>query len=173
MKQAQRRHWFFFGTLMDSDILACVLGRPVAEDKRRPGILSGFERLCLVGETYPALVRRPGCAVKGIVTADISAEESRRICFFEGDEFRLQTCSVRFLNENNIALETVQALVFLAGAGLQFSQASWDFERWQRLEKDNYLLMTREFMAGYGKTDWAVLDQRWRSAQRSNDLISS
>ena len=52
--------YFFFGTLMDRDVLATVLDRPVATDEMIPAWLHDHQRMRAATVSYPVLVRSPG-----------------------------------------------------------------------------------------------------------------
>ena len=58
LSAAGRQPLFFFGTLMDLDVLAYLLERPVDLDDLRPATITGFRRVRALGASYPVLVPR-------------------------------------------------------------------------------------------------------------------
>ena len=52
--------FFFYGTLMDRDVLACVLARPVIAAALKPATLRGWRRCSVRGASYPVVVRDRG-----------------------------------------------------------------------------------------------------------------
>lgn len=153
--------WFFFGSLLDPDVLALVVGRQVPVTASQPAVLHGYQRVCVHNESYPALRPLPGAQVSGQLVDDLDEGETRRICFFEGDEFSASPCYVT-LADGAIS----QALAFLTATRLELLDQPWDFHRWRDANKMAFLDMTRAFMAGFGTTDWHQLDSQWRAAQR-------
>lgn len=84
-------HLFAYGTLMWPEVLAAVIGRPLSGT---PATLSGFRRMRVKEELYPALVKSYSReAVKGILYRDLTEEEFRFLERFEGEEYdRKEVC---------------------------------------------------------------------------------
>lgn len=153
--------WFFFGSLLDPEVRTIVVGREPSESARRPGILHGYRRVRVADESYPALKPQPGGRVAGLVVDDLDEHESRRVCFFEGEEFIAWPRTIEQADGRH-----VEALVFLAGANLALIDSRWDFHAWRATCKARFLDMSREFMAGFEVADWHELDRQWRADQR-------
>lgn len=85
--------YFFFGTLMDPDVLSLVLGRDPGP-LSTVATLSGFARVRVEGEPYPALVEAPDGQVEGLLLRDYVPEDDQRIRFFEDFDFAIEQCSV-------------------------------------------------------------------------------
>ena len=49
--------FFFFGTLMDRDVLELVLDRPVTERDLSPARLNGFARRRIAKDSFPVLIK--------------------------------------------------------------------------------------------------------------------
>src|SRR3954451_21868760 len=62
---AGRQPLFFFGALMDLDVLAYLLERPVDLDDLQPATIAGFRRVRAAGASYPVLVPEAGGKVEG------------------------------------------------------------------------------------------------------------
>ena len=56
--------YFFFGTLMDRDVLATVLDRAVAHEEMIPAWLHDYARVRAATVSYPILVTSPGVVVR-------------------------------------------------------------------------------------------------------------
>ena len=112
--------WFFFGSLLDSDVRRVVLGREVAAVDVEAATLHGFVRLRAANDTYPSLRAQTGAVVEGIVVNDLNDEDVRRVLFFEGDEFSVEHHPVRLA-----AGATVTAAVLTATERLTFEQSKY------------------------------------------------
>lgn len=75
---------FAYGTLMWPEVLESVIGRRPAGE---PAVLSGFRRLRVKGEHYPAMVRSAGDSVEGVLYRGLTDEEFRHLNLFEGAEY--------------------------------------------------------------------------------------
>jgi hypothetical protein len=152
---------FFFGSLMDRDVAELVLGRRIDARALQPGILHGYERLVVAEESYPALAPRAGGKVAGLVIDRISVVELARMQFFESDEFAPVDRDIELAGGEYVIAQT-----FLACEVLQYTDHRWDFAHWQRHDKDDYLLLVREWMGEYGKRKAHQLEAAWSSARR-------
>jgi len=155
--------WFFFGSLMDPDILSIVLGRRLAEHERVPAILHGYTRLVVKDESYPALRPEPGGKVHGLLVEHLDEDEGRRICFFEGEEFRLEEHEVELADG-----ERRRAVAFILTEDYATEHQHWDLGHWRAAYKSGFLEMTEEWMQYYGdpdNPDFATLDSHWIAAR--------
>ena len=80
---------FFFGTLMDADVRALVLGPEYSDHEVRRAWLRGFRRVFMPGRTYPMLLPHPHGRVEGILVGGLSVEAVRRLSTFEGPDYHL------------------------------------------------------------------------------------
>jgi len=78
------RPLFVFGTLLDPAIRAAVMGKA---SPGRPAVLHGFERRRVVGAEYPALRRRIGGRVRGLLLPAPDAPTLARLDAHEGEEY--------------------------------------------------------------------------------------
>ncbi|MEM6988216.1 MAG: gamma-glutamylcyclotransferase family protein [Pseudomonadota bacterium] len=152
--------WYFFGSLLDAGVRESVVGRAVPDDACVKAVLDGYKRVRVAEESYPALVACPGSSVDGILVTGLSAEETFRVMWFEGDEYAPEQVNLRLPTG-----EITQAHTFLAAPDLPLTSEAWHYERWARAELAHYLPMTREWMSGYGEHDFAEQDAIWRAAQ--------
>jgi hypothetical protein len=153
--------FFFFGTLMDADVLGVVLGRVVSENELKPARLDGFERLRVRGERYPILRECPGSRLDGVLLAGLTRVEIARITFYEGDEYRL---SEVMLTDDSQRM--ARAFTFVANLPFDI-EGTWDLASWQAEEKAEHLAAARIFMSYFGLLEGAAdWDARWREARR-------
>ena len=145
-------NWFFFGSLMDPQVLEVVVGRYVHEEDCHPAELPGYRRVRVRGESYPALVQTPGESVDGLMVEGLSAEEGLRVIYFEGDEYRPEEIQLQLKNA-----KPVSAFAFLAGDELPLTEEDWALERWAEQELDDFLPRAEAWMEGYGD-DRSVAD---------------
>ena len=150
---------FFYGTLMDAELLAVVAGRPVTEAELTPARLAGHRRVAIVGQHYPMLVAAPGGAVDGVL-CDASADELARIAFFEGDVYALAPHAVTLPGG-----EAAQAMVCIAGSGLRPAAAAWSIETWRADGgKAAMMRVAPGYMACHGRMSAEAADALWGSA---------
>lgn len=151
---------FFFGSLMDPDVLDIVTGRRNAHTHLKAARLHGYARVCVAGESYPALKPHPGACVEGRMAEGLRERDLARILFFENEEFDFTLCRVEL-----DCGRRVDAHVFLSAEHLDLEERPWDFERWAAVEKPAFLALAREWMEGFGALDFQELDLRWKLSQ--------
>lgn len=131
------RDVFFYGTLMDADILAAVLRtRRVPRARLRPATLHGYRRTALKGVSYPTLLPDPGAPpVDGVLFRQCTRREWARLVAYEDREYTVGMVRV------DTAQGPRQARVFLAGPrhGTKASPRAWGLEDWRRRSKPGYL----------------------------------
>ena len=122
--------FFFYGTLIDTEILAVVLRRRVDPTKRRKAVLRGYRRVYREGASYPVLVADPGSEVEGIVVSDLTARDVSLLTAYEGPEYEIGELPVRLWGHGLIL-----ARVFLPRAACEASRTPWTLEEWQSRHK--------------------------------------
>lgn len=146
--------YFFFGTLMDPDVLERVLGRapgPLSTS----AVLHDYARVRVDREPYPALVTAPGRRVDGLLLHDYSEEDDRRIRYFEDFDFAIEQTVV----ETRAGREAAHFCG--AVSNITPTDEPWCYEEWVRTEKDRFLKVTDIYMTGYGKLDAESADRLW------------
>jgi len=81
--------FFFYGTLMDRDVVARVLARPVIREALKPAVLRRWRRTCVRGASYPVVLRDKASEVDGVTLDGISKLESERLSAYEGPRYSL------------------------------------------------------------------------------------
>jgi len=128
--------YFFYGTLLDTEVARSVLGRPLGGFSPRPGRLDGYRRVYVSGATYPALSTEEGASVDGALVFRVGALEAARLRRFEGPEYETSVLTI----EEPDGTRT-EACVFLPKPAMRLTDRPWSLEVWRRQEK-------RRFMSG-------------------------
>ncbi|OAN51269.1 hypothetical protein A6A04_16595 [Paramagnetospirillum marisnigri] len=138
---------FFFGTLMDLDLLALVLGRRPDTAQREVAFLRGQRRVFVAGKPYPMLVPQQGGRVEGLLVNGLSDADVERLAYYEGWEYVTDPVTVRTLAGREVATE-----MFTASSGvLPDSTRDWKLDLWQRKYKPEALVQVAQTMARYGR----------------------
>ena len=158
--------FFFYGTLMDHDVIEIVLGRALAARRLQPARLDGYCAQIAIDEAVPVLRSAPGSSVLGVVIENLTVADAERICFFEESEYDSEPCEVVV-----DGVGVVTAYVHLNSQLRVNEKQSWDFPRWQAEEKPLFLILARQWMRHVGATDLRAADEEWdrtRARYRAN-----
>ena len=126
--------YFFYGTLLDPDVRACILGRWIDRRVLPPARLPGYRRVYIRGRDYPVVVRAAGEAVAGLLAEGLDRHAVRRLAEFESDEYVDAERTVRVDGGR-----TVRARVFVAGRLAHPTDTPWTVEVWKRCHKGAFL----------------------------------
>lgn len=147
---------FFYGTLMDEEMIGAVLGRAPAHVAQRPAALSGYSLRRAEGYTFPVLFPDDKASVTGVCAEGLTEPDIERIRYFEDIEYDLRPFEVDLGN----ALTTAHA--FCPTGNMAASPDAWDLSEWQRNDKPLLLAITREvFTNNYGITPLEEIDAVW------------
>lgn len=146
---------FFFGSLMDMDLLEVVLGRSPKKLSIRAGRILGFDRHRVDGETFPMLAPVPGGAVDGLVVEGLTRQDLDRIQYYETALYELRAFDVECQGRR------IGARSFIATSRLSDSGESWDFVCWQTTEKEFTLRVVEKAMALYGEKTIEEIEEIW------------
>jgi hypothetical protein len=124
------RRFFVYGTLLDRDVTALVLGRRLPPAAFAPALLPDHRRRRAKGASYPVVVRAPDSEVSGAVISGLSARDVARLAAYEGPGYRIVMVGVRISGRR----ETVSMFEPVISR-LQPSSESWDLAPWQRRSK--------------------------------------
>lgn len=120
---------FFYGTLMDADIRAAVMGgaapAPVA-----PATARGWRRVRVSGRPYPTMVAHPTGRVDGLAVSDIDESRLRNLLTYEGPEYHLEIIAIGLECGTSVAAAT-----FLCNPGPGPVPRMWRFGDWLRRHK--------------------------------------
>ena len=155
--------WFFFGSLMDREILEIVLDRKIDPHAFEIAFLTGYDRRRVFGESYPGLQVKAGEVVDGVIAELSAPEDEARILFFEATHYRLADVRVRTMND-----KTVDARTCLDAGAIDFEDRPWDFEIWRATEERERLVeITRRFMAKFGALSEDQADAEWTAIREA------
>ena len=90
--------YFFYGTLMDRDVLNIVSGLNLGAARLRPALLLGYRRVRVQDAQYPAVLPSEGHSVQGCAVHGITAAAAARVEFFENDGYDLSVERVFWAN---------------------------------------------------------------------------
>jgi hypothetical protein len=148
--------FFFYGSLMDVELLEAVLGRRADGLSLTPGWLSGYVAEIAERYSFPLLVEGRANRAHGVVVKGLSAADVERIAYFEDTEYAVVAIDVA------TAAGDVSARTYMATATLKSSGKRWDFDAWRKRDKPLLLAVTRKVMAEhYGVTPMAEIDAVW------------
>jgi hypothetical protein len=132
--------FFFYGTLRDRDLLALVLGRPVARDALKPAVLRDWCRHPARGKSYPVLVRQRGATTMGDVLDGVSASEQRRLTIYEGEGYRLTRA---FATVDGAAGPRAVLLFARSAKGPPALDGDWSLDEWRAQHKAHAMEVVR------------------------------
>jgi hypothetical protein len=133
--------FFFFGTLLDDEVLQIVVGRAVPAKDKRPAILPGYRRVKADGVTYPIIVPQADREVFGQFVSSISSAEAERLIAYEGANYDLVKLDVAIEGRSR------EALVFVPvkTGGLTPLDQDWSYEDWQRQHRAGFVARLRQW----------------------------
>jgi Gamma-glutamyl cyclotransferase, AIG2-like len=146
---------FFFGSLMDRELLALVTGRAADDLLIDAAIVHGFARRRARDESFPLLVPHPGGRVEGVLVEGLTPADIDRIQFFEGSDYAFSLLAVECRGER------LAAHAFLPTARLHAEETAWEFEAWCAAERALCVALTEELMSHYGSLSIAEIDALW------------
>jgi hypothetical protein len=130
---------FFYGTLMDRDVLALVLGRAVSPAHVKRGTLDGWRRVPVAGKTYPMVVEHPGGRVDGVLVDHLSDGDIFRLAAYEGQDYATAMVDVRPAKGG--ARQRVAMFVCLPH--VVAVDGPWSYARWKAAHKSRTLAFLR------------------------------
>ena len=122
--------FFFYGTLLDSDVMALVIGRRLPPSAFVPAILPRHSRRRAKGMTYPVVIPDPADRVQGVVVGGLSSRDVARLAAYEGPGYRVASLKVRVAGD----LVTVSVFEPIVSR-LQPSASPWDYALWKSRHK--------------------------------------
>lgn len=132
--------FFFYGTLIDPEILDAVLRRPVDLIRRRAAVLEGYRCVCRRGACYPVLVPETTARVVGTVVAALTSRDVALLRLYEGPDYEIHEMSVRLSGWRS---HRVRANAFLPGPGCEATSEIWTLEDWQKRFRQTFVRRVR------------------------------
>jgi len=135
---------FFFGTLMDPDVLSLVLGHPLDRLNITPGWVRGRQRFHVAGRAYPMLVPHPGGRVEGHLVGGLDPLDRARLRYYEGWEYEVGPIEV-----TDPSGQAVMAEMYVCSPDIEADRRPWRLDLWQSVHKAGTLPRLRRLMAGF------------------------
>jgi hypothetical protein len=126
--------FFFYGTLLDHDVTALVLGRRLPPAAFVPATLPGYSRWRVQGGSYPISVPDRKGQVSGAIVGGLSARDVARLAAYEGPGYRIAPFKVKVSD----ALITVAVFEPIASK-LKPTNKPWNLALWQRRDKRTFV----------------------------------
>lgn len=120
--------FFFYGTLMDPDLQAVVLGGRLPEGVS--AVLAGYRRRLVAGQDYPAIAPVKGASVSGLLLDGVSPTMAARASQYEGPQYTA-ACLAVTAEDGTIR----DAWTFLPVRGVRLSARDWSLDIWQQRHK--------------------------------------
>lgn len=137
-------HLFTYGSLMFEPVWRRVVRDCYVAE---PAFVTGLQRWCLHGESYPGLwPGEPGDRVDGVLYRNISAADWQALDYFEGDQYQRQRW------ECLVGAEPVQAELYLISPMYrhQCQRQPWDPKRFEREQMAAFLRGCRDYLQSPG-----------------------
>ena len=125
--------YFFYGTLLDADVRAHILGAWINRRDLPAARLPGYRRVYIRGRHYPVVVPAPGAEVEGVLAEGLDREAVRRLAEFESDEYVDAERIVRVAGGR-----ALRARVFVASPLARPTGTPWTVEVWQHRHKRDF-----------------------------------
>lgn len=139
--------FFFYGTLLDRDVTALVLGRRLPPAAFAPAVLPGHARRRIKGGSYPIAVRDAKSEVAGAIVGGLSARDVARLAAYEGPRYRIAPLKVRIAGR----LSIVSVFAPLEER-FQPTGGSWELTWWQRRHKRAFLARLSPAISAFRST---------------------
>ena len=135
--------FFFYGTLLDRDVMALVIGRRLPPQAYIAAGLPGHARRRAKNATYPIVVTARSGEVPGAIVSGLSNRDVARLAAYEGPGYRIAPLRVKVqgrMTEVSV-FEPIQTR-------LQPSQDLWDLTLWQCRHKRSFVERLRRALSG-------------------------
>jgi len=153
--------FFFYGTLLDADLRAVVLGARPADEAVTAACLAGYRRVCIARRGYPALISDPRGTTQGELVRGLDEMMAARISYYESDDYGVRRVTVECRSEG-----PVSAWVFLPARTMPVVPRPWDLEVWRRRFKARAMAGARSSMAALPRPVLEGLGEQWRARRR-------
>ena len=135
--------FFFYGTLLDRDVMALVLGRRLPPQAFVPASLPGHARRRAKGASYPVVIRDPRGEVPGAVVRGLSGRDVAQLAAYEGNGYRVVPLNVKCAGMR-ATVSVFEPIV----SRLQPTGELWDLGTWQRRYKRGFVARVKTVFNG-------------------------
>lgn len=133
--------FFFYGTLLDPDVMTLVIGRRLPPSAFEHAVLPRHARRRGKGVAYPVVVRDPAGRVPGVVVGGLTSRDVARLAAYEGSGYRIAQLRVRVAGE----LERVSVFEPIV-TRLQPSRFPWSYAQWKARHKRAFVVRLRRVL---------------------------
>ena len=151
-------NFFFYGTLLDPEVRAVVLGEGTRPRSIAPAAIIGFRRAPVIGRTYPMLVLDAGARVDGSLVSCVDLNAACRTSFFEGDDYFPELTEIMVGKAG-----TAHAWVYMPRGSVRAAPGTWSFDAWRQRYLAVYLRDSRIWMRRCGGRELARYRTEWHS----------
>ncbi|GMH11812.1 hypothetical protein Nepgr_013653 [Nepenthes gracilis] len=156
---------FVYGSLLADEVARVLLKR---DPDSYPAILDGYHRFSIKGRVYPAILPVENKKVVGRVLVGVTDPELHTLDVFEDVEYVRNSVEVQ--REGN--LEKLQAYTYLwADKNDPNLYGDWDFEEWKRVDMEDFIKMTNEFMEERAQLESKTRVETYQSYYRQEEAI--
>ena len=128
--------FFFYGTLMDRDLLSAVLGRRVWPHVLAPVVLRGYRCRSVHGASYPIVQRQRDASISGVILDGVGTVEQARLSAYEGDRYELVQALAELPRRH-----CKRVFIFAPRRGAYVvSNRSWSFAGWRLRHKKSVMM---------------------------------
>lgn len=146
LSAAGRQPLFFFGTLMDLDVLAYLLERPIDVADLHPATIHRFRRVGVAWASYPMLVPDEAAVVEGRLLRRATVRDIARINHYESEEYRAELHHV--VTEDGVA---TAAWLYLGLDHMAPAEEPWSLASWQAEHKPGFFAACDGWMSDFGE----------------------
>ena len=136
--------FFFYGSLLDQDVTALVIGRRLPPRAWVPASLAGYSRRKARGVSYPVAVRDPKGTIRGAVVGGFSKRDVERLSAYEGPRYHTVPLKVRIHGR----IVTVSVFEPKEKA-FQPVDGVWSLVQWQRRDKRKFVARLRKAFSAH------------------------
>lgn len=131
--------FFFYGTLLDRDVTALVLGRRLPPQAYMQASLPGHARRRVQGASYPIVIADPCGEVPGAIVGGLCPRDVAHLAAYEGPGYRVVPLRVKVHGRMTVVsvFEPIQTR-------LKPSRELWDLTLWQRRHKRSFVERLRK-----------------------------
>ncbi len=148
---------FFFGTLVDRELLNIVLGNDGAHLEMQDAKLQGFRAERALDEDFPILIQDPDGFLPGLYCAGLTDGDLARIGYYEDVDYTLQPVQVRLVENDRMLVSQA----YMAQSHMQSSGKPWHLSDWSEEERHRFRLLAAAHLANFGSLTYEEADRIW------------
>ena len=146
--------FFFYGTLLDSDMRRAVCGPAADRWRLLPAWIAGWRRGREASFAYPFLVAAHGGMVEGLAAELIDPTGAADMTLYEGEGYRSEQVRI------HLAAAEADAWIFLPRRPVE-APLPWSLAAWVREHKPRSLQATQRWRAGVEPAERERLRRWW------------